>query len=202
MSYRVGLTGGIGCGKSTVADLFATHGVPIIDTDAISHQLTCSGGAAIDALRDTFGNEFIDAGGALDRARMRQLVFSDNSAKQQLERILHPLILEQSRSLAASSTAPYILIVVPLLFESGSYREWLHRTLVVDCAESTQIKRAVKRDGLSEATVRAIMAQQLPRSQRQALADDIIHNDGDLSALRLQVEQLHLLYGNLAERSN
>lgn len=202
MSYRVGLTGGIGSGKSTVARLFAEHGVPIVDTDAISHQLTGPDGAAINALRHEFGNDFINAKGALDRAKMRQLVFTDSSAKQRLEQILHPLILEQSRALAAASSAPYVIIVIPLLFESGTYQHWLQRTLVVDCSESTQIKRAVERGGLGEDAVRAIISHQLARAQRLQLADDIIRNDSDISSLKSQVDHLHQTYRELSERSN
>ncbi len=202
MSYCVGLTGGIGSGKSTVARLFAEHGVPIIDTDAISHQLTAPGGAAIDALRNEFGSACINPSGALDRAGMRQLVFIDNSAKQRLEKILHPLILEQSRALAEASTAPYVIIVIPLLFESGTYQNWLHRTLVVNCAESTQIKRAVERGGLSEDTVRAIMSHQCTRAQRLQLADDVIQNESGISALKSQVDHLHQAYLELSQRSN
>ncbi|HUX90928.1 MAG TPA: dephospho-CoA kinase [Gallionellaceae bacterium] len=202
MSFRVGLTGGIGSGKSTVASLFAELGVPVIDTDAISHQLTGAGGAAIPAIRAEFGGNYIDATGALDRAKMRQLVFSDNLAKRRLEKILHPLILAQAKSLAESSPAPYVLLVVPLLFETSDYQGWLDHTVTVDCSESTQLARATTRDSLNEQTVRAIMARQLSRSQRLALANDAIDNDGTLSALRQQILQLHQRYLKLAERSN
>jgi dephospho-CoA kinase len=133
---------------------------------------------------------------------MRQLVFADNSAKQRLERILHPLILEQSRALAEASTAPYILIVIPLLFETATYRDWLNRTLVVDCAESTQIRRVVERGALGEAAVLAIMSHQLPRTQRLQLADDVIQNESGMSALEPQVDHLHQAYLKLSERSN
>lgn len=202
MSYRVGLTGGIGSGKSTVAALFAELGVPVIDTDAISHQLTQSGGAAIPSIRVAFGDDFIDATGALDRTKMRQLVFSDDAARRGLEKILHPLILEQARSLAESSPGPYVLLVIPLLFETADYQDWLHRTVTVDCAEETQLTRATKRNGLSEQTVRAIMARQLTRSQRLQLADDAINNDGFLSELRLQIAPLHQHYLKQAKISN
>lgn len=202
MSYRVGLTGGIGSGKSTVAELFAELGVPIIDTDVISHQLTQAGGAAIASIQQKFGNEYIDSAGALNRDLMRQRVFSDPLAKQNLENIIHPLILSQARSRAEASTAPYVMLVVPLLFESSDYRQWLDRTLLVDCTEDTQIRRAVSRSGLSESAVRSIMSQQLTRSQRALLADDAIQNEGDLSALKPQVERLHRHYLNLAARSN
>lgn len=202
MSYRVGLTGGIGSGKSTVAALFAELGVPVIDTDAISHQLTQSGGAAIPAVRAAFGEEYIDATGALDRTKMRQLVFSDDAAKQRLEKILHPLIFAQARTLAESSAAPYVLLVIPLLFETTDYRNWLHRAVTVDCAEKTQLTRATKRNGVNEQTVRAIMARQLTRAQRLQQADDAIENDGTLAELRLQVALLHPRYLKMAERSN
>lgn len=202
MSYRVGLTGGIGSGKSTVATLFTELGVPVIDTDALSHKLTQAGGYALPAIRSTFGEAYIDSTGALDRAKMRQLVFSDNMAKQRLENILHPLILAQAKSQAKSSPAPYVVLVVPLLFETSDYQNWLNHTVVVDCSEESQIARATTRSGLSEQAVRAIMAQQLPRAQRLSLADDIIHNDGALSALRSQIEQLHKTYLKLAARSN
>ena len=202
MSYRVGLTGGIGSGKSTVATLFAELGVAVIDTDAISHQLTQSGGAAIPSIRAAFGDDFIDAAGALDREKMRRLVFSDHAAKQSLEKILHPLIFEQAKSLAESSTDPYVLLVIPLLFETSVYQDWLQHTATVDCAEETQVARATRRNGLSEQAVRAIMAQQLSRAQRLQLADDAIKNDGTLSDLRLQIAQLHQHYLNQATRSN
>jgi dephospho-CoA kinase len=202
MSFRVGLTGGIGCGKSTVADLFAELGTPVIDTDLISHQLTQTGGAAIPQLRSEFGAEFIDASGALDRARMRQRVFSDPQARVRLESILHPLILAQAQSLAASATSPYVILVIPLLFESAAYQCWLNRTLAVDCPEEAQISRASRRSGLDEAMIRAIMSQQISRAQRLLLADDIIQNNADVLALRPQVERLHRLYLDLSERSN
>jgi len=202
MSYCVGLTGGIGSGKSTVAALFAELGVPVIDTDVISHQLTQSGGAAISAIRAAFGEEYIAAAGALDRAKMRQLVFSDNEAKLRLENILHPLILAQAKALAQSSTAPYVLLVVPLLFETTAYRNWLQRTVIVDCSEEAQLARAAKRNGMSEQAVRSIMSKQLTRAQRLKSADDIIRNDSTLSTLDPQIAKLHQRYLKLAERSN
>ena len=202
MTYFVGLTGGIGSGKSTVASIFAEFGVPVIDTDAISRQLTQSGGTAIPAIQATFGEDYIDATGALDRAKMRQHVFSDASAKQRLEKILHPLILSMTRSQAESSPAPYVLVVAPLLFETSAYQGWLNLTLTVDCAEETQISRAISRSDLNEQAVRAIMAQQFTRAQRLALADDAIGNDGTFTELHQQVSQLHQRYMNLAKRSN
>jgi len=202
MSFRVGLTGGIGSGKSTVAALFAELGVPVIDTDLISHQLTQPGGAAIPAIRSAFGEDYINATGALDRTKMRQLVFSDSAAKQRLEKILHPLILAQAKSLAESRPGPYVLLVVPLLFETPDFQNWLDHTVVVDCPVETQIARATARSDLSEQTVRAIIARQFTRTQRLELANDVIVNDGTLSELYPQIAHLHQSYLKLAEISN
>lgn len=200
MKFRVGLTGGIGSGKSTVASLFKECGVLVIDSDVISHQMTQSGGIAIAAIRTTFGDGYIDASGALDRALMRQLIFSDHAAKLQLEAILHPLIHAQilvqvdNADTNSTHTSPYLLLVIPLLFETLSYRELVQRTLVVDCAETTQIARTMQRSGLDEQTVRTIMASQITRAERLRLADEIIQNNGSLDTLRQQVDQLHQRY--------
>ena len=195
MSYRVGLTGGIGSGKSTVAALFKAHGVTVIDSDTISHQLTQSGGAAITAIRAAFGNSYINADGTLDRPRMRHLVFSDAAAKQQLEGIMHPLIRTQMLAQAkTANSAPYVLLVVPLLFEATGYQALVQRAVVVDCAPATQVARAMRRSGLTEQEVRAIMTQQITRAERLKRADDIIQNDADVDTLRLQVERLHRRY--------
>lgn len=187
-----GLTGGIGSGKSTVATLFSELGARIVDTDLIAHQLTQTGGTALPAIRREFGDGFMTQSGAMDRAKMRQLVFSDDSAKKRLEAILHPLIREQSQLLAESkSEAPYTLVVVPLLFESGRYRDWLHQVIVVDCTEQQQIARTMQRSMLTETEVRSIMAQQIFRHERLRLADAVIQNDSQLNDLRPQVEELH-----------
>lgn len=193
----VGLTGGIGSGKSTVAAMFKEYGTAVIDSDTISHQLTQPAGAAIPSIRAAFGDDCIDASGALDRARMRQLVFSDPAAKRRLEAILHPLIrthmlAEAEQALSAHS--PYLLLVVPLLLETANYRELVQRVLVVDCAEATQVARAMQRSGLNEEEVHAIMSQQITRAERLRQADDIIHNDADLDSVREQVQQLHQRY--------
>jgi len=194
-SYRVGLTGGIGSGKSTVAELFQELGITVIDSDAISHQLTQPGGAAIALIRSSFGTEYLNADNALNRSKMRQRIFSDPAAKRQLESILHPLIRAQMQAQAQIATAsPYLLLVVPLLFETPNYRELAQRTLVVDCEEATQIARAMQRSALDETEVRAIMAQQMPRAERLRLADDIIRNDGSIDGLRQQVTRLHRHY--------
>lgn len=187
-----GLTGGIASGKSTVARLLGELGVRIIDTDEISHQLTAPDGAAMAAIRRTFGAEYVTAEGALDRPRMRRLVFSDPSARLRLQDILHPMILARAREEASlPTTAPYTLAVVPLLFESVDYRNWLQRAIVVDCPEDEQIRRAMQRSGLDEAAVRAIMARQVDRDLRLRLADDVIRNDGTLDELKVQTTRLH-----------
>jgi len=197
-SFCIGLTGGIGSGKSTVAALFAEHGAGIIDTDAIAHRLTQSGGEAIEAIRAAFGNESIADNGALDRTKMRGLIFSDAAAKRRLEHILHPLIREQAKAqLQQLETHPYVILVVPLLPESPAFRQLVQRVLVVDCDENTQVARVIGRSGITEEEVRAIIAWQTPRAERLQLADDIIHNDTGLSSLAGQVAALHERYSNL-----
>ncbi|HNC51802.1 MAG TPA: dephospho-CoA kinase [Accumulibacter sp.] len=199
MNFIVGLTGGIGSGKSTVAELFVHHGAALVDTDAIAHALTAAGGAAMAAIVAAFGDGVVDASGALDRAAMRSLVFSDHTAKGRLEAILHPLIRQQSESLCnAAVTAPYVLLVVPLLIETGGYRRRADRILVVDCEESAQVARVQARSGLTGEAVRAIMATQASRAQRRAAADDVLINDGGLDALLPQIEALHRRYLGLA----
>jgi len=179
LSLRVGLTGGIGSGKSTVGQLLAAVGAALIDTDLIARQLTLPGGAAIDSIARTFGPQLIAADGALDRARMRDLVFSDAGAKQQLEAILHPLIgLETERQAAAAQGAPALVFDVPLLVESGRWRAKVDKVLVVDCSEATQVERVVRRSGWTPEAVQAVIASQASRSQRRASADAVIFNDG------------------------
>jgi len=203
VNYLVGLTGGIGSGKSTVADMFAKLGVRIIDTDLISRQLTQTGGAAIPALREAFGTGVIDADGALNRAAMRELIFSHPDEKKRLEAILHPLILVKAKQQAASPTdAPYTLVVVPLLFENRRYSDWLHRVIVVDCPEETQIRRTMQRSRLDEAAVRAIMAQQLDREARLTFSDEKILNNGSLDDLKKQVVGMHHRLSALATESD
>ncbi len=194
MRFVVGLTGGIGSGKSAAAVLFAELGADIVDTDAIAHQLTGRGGAAIEPIRAAFGGSVITPEGALDRAAMRRLVFSDPAAKQRLEAILHPMIRVEANLRCVSAQGAYVILVVPLLVETGSYRGRVDRILVVDCAEATQVARTMARSGLTEAEVRAIMAVQAGREARLAAADDVIDNDGGLEALRAQVEALHRRY--------
>ncbi|MCK9380531.1 MAG: dephospho-CoA kinase [Sulfuritalea sp.] len=196
MSYVVGLTGGIGSGKSAVAQLFAERGIKVIDTDAIAHALTAAGGAAMPAIRAEFGDGVANAEGALDRAAMRAIVFADPSARKRLESILHPLIRSESerRLLADSADSPYAILMVPLLVESGDYRKRVDRIAVVDCAEATQIDRVMSRSGLARSEIERILAAQATRAERLAAADDVIDNDGELTALAPQVERLHVHY--------
>jgi dephospho-CoA kinase len=192
--FTVGLTGGIGCGKTTVADLFAARGAAVIDTDQIAHALTAPHGAAMPALVAEFGPDYATPDGALDRAKMRALAFSDPGARTRLEAILHPRIREATAAAALLATGPYLMFVVPLLIESGTWRERVARVLAIDCPEATQVARVMARNGLAEAQVRAIMAAQVTREARQAAADDIILNDGGVDALIPQVERLHAFY--------
>lgn len=194
----IGLTGGIGSGKSTVAALFAEHGAGVIDTDTISHFLTQAGGEAIAAIRTAFGDGYLTDDGALDRAKIRGLIFADAGAKQRLERILHPLIFERAKvQLRRLQAMPYILVVVPLLPESRNFRQLVRRVLVVDCDEDTQIERVIGRSRLTGAEVRTIIAQQTPRTERLKLADDIICNNAGPDSLAGQVAALHERYTKL-----
>ncbi|SDX94252.1 dephospho-CoA kinase [Collimonas sp. OK242] len=192
--FTVGLTGGIGSGKTTVANMFAERGAAVIDTDAIAHQLTAANGIAIAPIIAEFGSAFIDASGAMDRAKMRAHVFSDASAKQRLESILHPLIRAETANAAERAEGAYVIFVVPLLIESGNWTQRIKRTLVVDCDEQVQLRRVMQRNALSESQVRAIMATQATRQQRLQAADDVIVNNSEPAALLPQVAQLHALY--------
>jgi dephospho-CoA kinase len=198
MPYVVGLTGGIGSGKSAAAQVFEALGATVIDTDAIAHALTAAGGAAIAPIRAAFGAAFITAEGALARARMRELVFADAAKKSALEAILHPLIRERSGELVRAARSPYVILMVPLLIESGEYRGRCQRILVVDCPEELQVERVVTRSGIPAAQVRAIMATQASRAARLAAADDVVDNSRDPAHLRREVEALHLRYLQLA----
>jgi dephospho-CoA kinase len=198
--FSVGLTGGIGCGKTTVADLFAARGASIVDTDQIAHALTASHGAAMPALLAEFGPDYATADGALDRAKMRALVFADPDARARLEAILHPRIREATAAAALVASGPYVIFVVPLLVESGNWRERVTRILAIDCSEQTQVARVMARNGLPEAQVRSIMAAQATRDQRLAAADDVIVNDTGVDALLPQVERLHAYYMREAAR--
>jgi len=196
--FTVGLTGGIGSGKSTVARLFAGRGVEVIDADALAHELTGPGGAAIPAIRMAFGAEAVDADGALDRARMRRMAFADPAARKRLEAILHPMIRAESERRAAAATSPYVVLMIPLLIESDDARLRCDRVLVVDCPEEEQIRRVMLRSNLAREAVQAIIATQASRAARRAHADDVVDNGGDPSLLPAQVETLHQRYLGLA----
>ena len=199
----IGLTGGIGSGKSSVAREFEALGVEVIDADALAHRLTAPGGAAIEAIRASFGPEAIDQSGALDRARMRGIVFADPGARKRLEAILHPLIRAETGRLARAAQSPYVILMIPLLVESGNARERCDRVLVVDCPEAEQVRRVMARSRLPRAEVEAIMASQASRSARLAAADDVVDNSGDPAAIAPQVATLHRRYlADAARRSN
>ena len=196
---RLGLTGGIGSGKSTVAGHLARHGAAVIDADAISRQTTAPAGAAITAIRQTFGPKFITQDGALDRERMRQLAFTQPSARQQLEQIIHPLVgLETQRQAQTAAQAGVRCIVfdIPLLVESGRWRAQLDQVLVIDCQPETQITRVMQRSGLARADIERILAQQADRQARLLAADHVICNDSlSLADLAAQVSQLAPRFG-------
>jgi dephospho-CoA kinase len=194
MSFVVGLTGGIGSGKSAAAAEFERLGAAVVDTDAIAHELTAAGGAAMGEIRQRFGSEVLAASGALDRDKMRARVFADPAAKKSLEALLHPMIREESLRRIAGARGPYVILVVPLLVESPDYRRRVDRVLVIDAPEELQVERVRSRSGLSEAEVRAIVAAQATRAQRRAAADDLIENRGTIEALREQVGALHRKY--------
>jgi len=194
MTFIIGLTGGIGCGKSSASQLFSELGIDVIDTDVIARQLTQPDGQAISLIRDAFGNAFLTADGALDREKMRNLVFSDSRARHQLEKILHPLILQETIAQIEQSSSPYIILAVPLLLETNDYDLIVQRILVIDCEEQIQISRTMTRSQLSEQQVKAIIAQQIPRKDRLQKADDVILNDRDIAFLKAQVIQLHGQY--------
>lgn len=196
--YTVGLTGGIGSGKSAVAALFARLGAQVIDTDEIAHELTRPGGEAIASIRAAFGADAIAADGSLDRTAMRRLVFGDARARKRLEAILHPLIRAESTRRLERGAGPYAILVIPLLVEGGVDRSRTERVLVVDCPEASQIERVRRRSGLAEAEVRAILSSQATREQRLAAADDVIDNSRSQDALADQVARLHEKYLTLS----
>jgi len=197
--YVVGLTGGIGSGKSAAADEFARLGAAVVDTDLIAHRLTGPGGAALPAIQRLFGEGFVLPSGAMDRKRMRERVFADAAARKSLESVLHPMIREESERQIAAAGGQYVVHVVPLLVESGDFRRRVDRVLVVDCPEATQIARVRARSGLSGDEALAIVQSQASRAERLAAADDVIDNGGTLEDLRRQVAALHAKYVAMAE---
>jgi dephospho-CoA kinase len=194
MSFVVGLTGGIGSGKSAAAEEFARLGATVVDTDAIAHELTRAGGSAIPEVERIFGKDVIGETGAMDRKKMRDRIFADPVARKALEALLHPLIREESRRLIAAAQGPYVIHVVPLLIESADYRARVDRVLVIDCPEELQVQRVRARSRLSDAEVRAVIASQATRAQRLAAAHDVIDNRGTIDALRKQIAGFHHKY--------
>jgi dephospho-CoA kinase len=201
VAYTIGITGGIGSGKTTVANLFGELGATVVDTDLISHQVTNVGQPALVAIREQLGPEYLDDTGALDRSKVRQRVFSDPSARKVLESIVHPLIRSETLRQIEASRGPYTLLVVPLLIEKDGYKGLVDRVLVVDCQENQQIARTMARSGLRADEVRAIMASQASRNARLQAADDVIENTADLGATLRDVERLHALYSQLGAKA-
>lgn len=197
--YCIGLTGGVGAGKSTVTQMFAQHGAGIVDTDVIAHGLTAPGGAALPAVVAEFGAQALTPEGALDRPAMRARIFAEPTARARLEAILHPLIRAEVAQAVQTLAAPYVILVVPLLAEHlAAYRELVDRILVVDCVPEVQVQRAATRPGMDAGQVEAIVAAQTSRETRLALADDVIENQGALADLEPQVARLHGVYRALA----
>lgn len=197
----IGLTGGIGSGKSTVADALVTRGAALVDTDQIAHALTAPGGTAIEPIRQAFGDAVIAPDGRMDRAAMRERAFSDPQARKLLEGILHPLIragTDAGIAAALRNAAPYVLVAIPLLVEGGGARGRFDRVLVVDCPTEVQVERVMRRSGLARSQVDAIMAAQATREQRLAVADDVVDNGGSPDALLAQVERIDGLYRRLS----
>ena len=192
---RVGLTGGIGSGKSALAAMLAERGAAVLDADALAHELTAPGGAAIEPIRAAFGDPMITPAGALDRAAMRALVFAQPPQRARLEAILHPRIGQALHERAATTPGAYLVLVVPLLVESlARWRAEVDRIAVVDCPEALQLQRVVARSALPLEQARAIVAAQATRAARLAAADDVIDNGGDLAALQRQADALHRRY--------
>jgi dephospho-CoA kinase len=193
--YVVALTGGIGAGKSEAAKIFASLGVPIVDVDVISRRLTGPGQPIMDKIAEAFGRDFLTEDGALNRPAMRERIFANDEDRKKLEAILHPVIHSHAlRELDQNREAPYQILAIPLFFETNRYSGLVKRILLVDCDESLQISRTMNRNGMTEHTVRAIIAAQASRSYRRALANDIIENNGSIEALAEKVKELHEKY--------
>ncbi|MBM2829298.1 MAG: dephospho-CoA kinase [Gammaproteobacteria bacterium] len=192
--FRIGLTGGIGSGKSTICKLFADFGIPVIDADQIAHDLVRPGQPALQAITETFGEEILtDNKGKLDRKRLRELVFQDSDSRKKLEAILHPLVYAEIDEQLTNITAPYCIICIPLLIETRA-TDRVDRVLVIDIQEAIQIQRACQRDNMDVEDIKIIMRAQVSRDLRLKAADDIIHNDGDIVSLQNQVNDLHKRY--------
>lgn len=203
--YIVGMTGGIGSGKSEAARLFAELGVPIVDLDMISHELTATGQSTLKEICHAFGQDILNDDGSLNRADLRQKVFANSEARKTLEAILHPAIYSKALEVIHKNTStPYQILAIPLLFESDRYLKIINRSLVIDSDPAMQIARASKRDGISESDIQKIISVQMPRPQRNSLADDIILNDGSIEELRRKIKQVHEKYINtcVIDKSN
>ncbi|MBK6349917.1 MAG: dephospho-CoA kinase [Proteobacteria bacterium] len=200
--FRVALTGGIASGKTTVANLFATHGVPLIDTDLIAREVVEPGQPALAAVAKAFGNDVLDADGRLDRRRLREVIFRDAAARARLEAILHPAIRAEMerQSVAAAQAGPYQMLVIPLLAEGGR-RDHVDRVLVVDTPETVQVERLMTRDAVTREQAEASLRAQAQRSTRLGIADDVLTNTGRIDDLREQVAALHARYVKLAAAS-
>lgn len=194
MTFVVGLTGGIGCGKSSASQFFSDLGIDVIDTDIIARQLTQPNGSAISLIQNTFGSSIIATDGTLDRNKMRDLVFANSELRHKLEQILHPLILKAVIRRIKQSQAPYVIVVIPLLFETNDYNHLIRHILVIDCDEQQQLLRTMERSNLSEQKVRSIMATQVTRETRIQKADDVILNNQDIEYLKAQILLLHHKY--------
>jgi len=197
MPVRIGLTGGIASGKSLVAEMFAESGAVIIDTDVIAREVVAPGQPALEDIAAEFGESLVGGDGELDRAALSDIIFADNEARKRLEAILHPKIGEETRRQADESGGEYQLIVVPLLVNSA-LRNFVDRILVIDCDEDTQVRRLTARDGESDDRATRMLAAQASRTERLAIADDVIRNDGTVADLRQQVAALHEIYRSLA----
>ena len=194
----IGLTGGIGSGKSTVANIFAEYQVPVIDTDKIAHQLVAPGQAALDEIIQTFGKSILSSSDELDRKKLATITFNNEKSRIQLEKILHPGIRQEVEKQLSKLNTPYVIIVIPLLTEKGKY-DFIDRVLVIDCEESQQINRTLQRDNRSETEINNILRAQASRQERNTIADDIIENTGNMEALRQSVSQLHHYYLDLCK---
>jgi dephospho-CoA kinase len=199
--YTVALTGGIASGKSAAADCFAVLGANVIDADVVARELVAPGTAALAEIAIAFGGGVLDQSGALDRRAMREKVFADPRARARLNAILHPRVHETLLARCAVAAGPYVLLVIPLLAESGRY-DWVDRVLVVDVPREVQRTRLLERDGIAPALADAMLDAQVSRTQRLAMADDVIENDGSLEALALQIESLHARYVALGVKRN
>jgi len=201
--YIIGMTGGIGSGKTEATKLFTELGVPIVDVDIISHELTARGQAILKEIAQAFGQDILNDDGALNRADLRKKVFANSEARKSLEDILHPAIFNKAlETLKKNASAPYQILAIPLLFESDRYLEIISRSLVIDSPPEMQIARASKRDGLLEADIQKIIGVQMSRTKRNSLADDLILNDGSIEELRQKIKQLHEKYINTCTIDN